>query len=151
MLPVTGKQQQRGAEPDKMIDGRDPPIPVPNIHLNLRIAVVIVQIGDASVNGTIPGAGCTELDSHTNMFMLGKCCYLLSELYTAKTVSVGAFSESAGGLDKVLIVNAMLAYDCEQTNQVYLLVLQNVLYIESMEDNLIQLFILREAGLIVNE
>ena len=45
----------------------------------------------------------------------------------------------------------MLAYDCKRTNQVYLLVLRNVLYIESMDDNLIPPFILREAGLIVNE
>ena len=45
----------------------------------------------------------------------------------------------------------MLDYDCKNTNQVYLLVLSNVLYIESIEDNLIPPFILREAGLIVNE
>ena len=45
----------------------------------------------------------------------------------------------------------MLAYDCKRTNQVYLLVLRNVLYIESMDDNLIPPFILREAGLIENE
>ena len=45
----------------------------------------------------------------------------------------------------------MLAYDCRRTNQVYMLVLRNVLYIDSMEDNLIPPFILREAGIIVNE
>ena len=56
------------------------------------------------------------------MCVLGKHCYLLTELETAQTVSVGAFSESAGGLNNVPIVNAMLAYDCERTNQVCLLV-----------------------------
>ena len=76
------------------------------------------------------------------MCVLGKHCYLLSELSTARTISVGAFSESAGGLDAVPIVDTMLAYDCEQTSQVYLLVLRNVLYIESMDDNLIPPFIL---------
>ena len=45
----------------------------------------------------------------------------------------------------------MLAYDCKRTNQVYLLVLRNVLYIESMDDNLIPPLILREASLVVNE
>ena len=45
----------------------------------------------------------------------------------------------------------MLAYDCERTNQICLLVLQNVLYIESMVNNFIPPFILREAGLIVNK
>ena len=55
-----------------------------------------------------------------------------------QTVNVGAFSKSAGGLNNVPIVDTMLAYDCERTNQVYLLVLRNVLYIESMDDNLIR-------------
>ena len=45
----------------------------------------------------------------------------------------------------------MLGYDCKRTNQVYLLVLKNVWYIESMDDNLIPPLMLREAGLIVNE
>ena len=45
----------------------------------------------------------------------------------------------------------MLAYDCEQTNQTYLLVLWNVLYIDSMDENLIPPFILQGAGLIVNK
>ena len=39
----------------------------------------------------------------------------------------------------------------EKKNQVYLLVLRNILYIDSMEDNLIPPFISREAGIIVNE
>ena len=66
-------------------------------------------------------------------------------------MSVGTFSEPTGGLNNILIVDAMLDYDCERTNQVYLLVLRNILYIEGMDDNLIPPFILREAGLIVNE
>ena len=45
----------------------------------------------------------------------------------------------------------MLAYDREKTNQVYLLVLQNILYIEGLDNNLIPPFILQEAGLIVNK
>ena len=69
----------------------------------------------------------------------------------AKTVNVGAFSESAGGPNNVPIVDAMISYDCERINQVYLLVLRNVLYIESMDDNLIPPFILRDAGLTVDD
>ena len=117
----------------------------------IRIAAAISKIGDASVNDTLKGEGCTELDSHANMCVLGKNCYLLFELSSAQPVSVGASSESAGGLDSVTIVDAMLAYDCERDKQVYPLVLWNVLYIESMEDNLIPTFILQEAGLIVNK
>ena len=70
---------------------------------------------------------------------------------TAQTVSISAFSDSAGGLNDVPIVDAMLGYNCERTNQVYLLVLRNVLYIESMDNNLIPPFILQEGGLIVNK
>ena len=93
----------------------------------------------------------TELDSHANMCVLGKHCYVLSDLEMAQTVSVVAFSDSAEGLNNVPIVDAMLVYDFERTNQVYLLVLRNVLYIENMDNNLILPFILQEAGLIVNE
>ena len=75
------------------------------------------------------------------MCVLGKHCFLLTELSTARKVSVGAFTEAAGGLEAVPIVDAMLAYDCQRTNQVYLLVLRNVLYIESMDDNLLTPFI----------
>ena len=103
------------------------------------------------MNDHLGSEGRTELDSHANMCLLRKHCYLLTELETAQTMSVGVFSESAGGLNNVPIVGAILAYDCERTNQVYLLVLRNVLYIESMYENLIRPFILQEAGLIVNE
>ena len=88
-----------------------------------RIVVVNAQAGNASVNDHLGGEGCTELDSHANMCVLGKYCYLLSELETAQTVNVGTFSDSARGLNNAPIVNTMLVYDCERTNQVYLLVL----------------------------
>ena len=71
------------------------------------------------------------------MCVLEKHCYLLTKLETAQTVSVGAFLESAGNLNNVPIVDAMLAYDCERINQVYLLVFRNVLYIGSIDNNLI--------------
>ena len=106
-----------------MIDGYDPP--KPNEHPLMKIAVVI---GNASMATADESGGRTELDSHVNiMCVLGKQCYVLSQ--SGKSVNVGTFTESAGGLNQVPIVDAMLAYDCKQTNQVYLLVLRNVLYI----------------------
>ena len=83
-----------------------------------RIAFVNTQVGNVLVNDNLGGEGYTELDRHANMCVLGKHCYLLSELETAQTVSVGAFSDSARGLNNVPIVDAMLAYDCERMNQV---------------------------------
>lgn len=132
-----------------MIEGWDPPII--SHYLSYRIAAAVAQIGNASVNDQFGGGFRTELDSHANMCVLGKHCLLLSELSTAQTVHVGAFSDSAGGLNNVPIVDALIAYDCERTNQVYLLVLKNALYIEDMDDNLIPPFILRDAGLTVND
>ena len=143
----------RRLQPD-LIEGWDPPsgLPAPNDHLRFRINVSVSQaalISDVMVSRANVSEGRTELDSHANMCVLGKHCYILSQ--SGKNVDVGAFTESAGGLNQVPIVDAMLAYDCRRTNQVYLLVLRNVLYIDSMEDNLIPPFILREAGIIVNE
>ena len=137
--------KRRRLEPGNMINGYNPP--VPNGHLLMKIAAVI---SDASVTKKVDeNEGRTELDSHANMCVLGRQCYIIS--HSGKSVNVGAFTESAGGLNEVPIVDAMLAYDCKRTNQVYLLVLRNVLYIESMTDNLIPPFILREAGIIVNK
>ena len=73
-----------------MIEGWDPT--APNEYLKFRIAAAIVQIGNASVNSYLLGNGRTELDSHANMCVLGKHCYLLTELSTARTVDVGALS-----------------------------------------------------------
>ena len=68
-------------KPDDMIEGWDPP--VPNGYLSYRIAAVITQVGNASVNDHLGSEGRTELDSHDNMCVLGKHCYLLTELETA--------------------------------------------------------------------
>ena len=109
--PVVGKRRQQGAKPDKKIEGWDPP--VQNAYLQARIAAATASVCDASVMGTSNGEGRTELDSHANMCVLGKHCLLLTELATARKVSVGAFAEAAGGLEAVPIVDAMLAYDCQ--------------------------------------
>ena len=91
----------------------------------------------------------TELDSHANFCVVGRNCYIISR--SGKCVDVAAFSEDAGGLREVPIVDCILAYDCPRTHQVFLLVMRNVLYVESMEENLIPPFIMRKAGLVVNE
>jgi hypothetical protein len=83
------------------------------------------------------------------MMVFGRNCEVIS--LSGKTVEVGAFSESAGGLSNVPIADVIIAYDCKRSNQTYLLVARNVLYIEDMDDNLIPPFIMRQAGLIVSE
>ena len=107
---MVSTRKRRRLEPGKMIDGYNPP--VPNGHLVMKIAAVI---GDASLTNNVDeNGGRTELDSHANMCVLGKQCYIISR--SGKSVDVGAFTESAGGLNEVPIVDAMLAYDCKRTN-----------------------------------
>ena len=100
-------------------------------------------------NGSNTGEGRTKLDSHVNMMVYGNNCEVIS--LSGKTVEVGAFSESAGGLSNVPIADVIVAYDCKRSNQTYLLVSRNVLYINDMNDNVIPPFILRQAGLTVSE
>lgn len=99
----------------------DPPsgMLAPNNHLRFWINVSVSQaalISDVIVSGANVSEGRTELDSYANMCVLGKHCYILSQ--SGKNVDVGAFTESAGGLNQVPIVDAMLAYDCRRTIQV---------------------------------
>ena len=63
-----------------MIECWDPPVLSPNIHLKLRIASALAQVGDVEVSGVYSGKAHTELDSHANMYVVGKHYYLLSEL-----------------------------------------------------------------------
>ena len=83
------------------------------------------------------------------MIAVGRDCYIVSR--SRKVIDVATLAEAAGSLSQVLIVDATIAYNCPQTNKRYILIVRNALYVESMEKNLIPPFILREAGLIVNE
>ena len=51
----------------------------------------------------------------------------------------------------VPIVDATVAYECEFSGKVYLLIVRNTLYVEEIEMNLIAPFIMRLAGITVNE
>ena len=136
---------------DKLIEGWDPPDAVRHIsdefkaRINYRVNVSAVEFEGKGGGGT----SRTECDSHANMCVVGKHCIIISR--SGKTINVGTFSPSAGSLSAVPIVDAVIAYDCRRTGQTYLLVLRNALYVPEMEENLISPFILREAGLIVNE
>ena len=75
-----------------MIDGYNPP--APNYHLLMKVLAVI---GNASLTNNVDeGRSCTELDNHANICVLGKQSYVLSQ--SGKSVDVGAFTESTGGL-----------------------------------------------------
>jgi len=65
-------------------------------------------------------------------------------------VRVNAFASAVGSLKQVPLVDAAIVYE-DNNSQQYLLVFYNALYIPSMENHLIPPFILREAGLRVDE
>jgi hypothetical protein len=90
----------------------------------------------------------TDLDSHANMCVAGKYAFVLADSGT--TATVRAFSPDMDAIE-TSIVDCAFRYDCTYTNKTYILVAHNALYVPTMDHNLIPPFLLREAGLIVNE
>jgi len=91
----------------------------------------------------------TELDSHADSPVVGKFCKTLE--LTGKTVKVSGFTSDLGKPLEVPVANAAVAYDCEYTGKTYILVIYNALYFRNMEVNLIPPFMMRLAGLQVDE
>ena len=91
----------------------------------------------------------TELDSHANMIVAGKQAFIINR--TGLTANVHAFADQVQGIPEVPIVDAVVGYDCPFSGKTYLLVMRNALYVPSMEHNLVPPFVMREAGLTVND
>ena len=91
----------------------------------------------------------TELNIHANMFVLGKDAYILNQMN--RTAQVNPFSPEYESMKDVPIVDAALAYNCPYTAKTYILIIHNALSIPSMNHNLNAPFIMREAGLIIND
>ena len=89
------------------MEGWDPPS-------SARPTDVLAERICASVNTTSKCGGQTELDSHANMCVFGKHCMTISE--SMKTVDVSTFADEVGQLNKVPIIDAMVAYDCKRTH-----------------------------------
>ena len=90
----------------------------------------------------------TELDSHANMAVLGSNCFVFEK--TGKTCNVSAFSPNLAPTT-LQIVDAVIVYDCPYKLESYLLMIRNALLLPEAAHNLIPPFLLREAGLVVNE
>lgn len=111
-------------------------------HLNLIIASSINEHNEVE-------QGESQLDSRADMIVMGKHCHIIS--HSGLTTNVNAFSQEVGCMHEVPIVDALIVYECPYTAKLYFLVARNVLYVNSMSHNLIPPFILREAGLEVND
>ena len=91
----------------------------------------------------------TELDSHANMVVFGRNSIVIAE--SGRYAEVNPFTPDLDSLKRVPIVDAAIAYDCPYSLKTYILVARNVLHVPTMEHNLVPPFIMREAGLEVNE
>ena len=92
----------------------------------------------------------SELDSHANMVVLSEHAYIFDST-VHKCCDVIPYDPNMGKTSKVPVVDRVVVYDCPYSHITYLLIFRNALHILSLKDNLIPLFILREAGLEVNE
>jgi len=92
----------------------------------------------------------TELDSHASMIVVGKNAFVFSRV-NGRTCEVTPFSSELGTVKEVPIVVAAIAYHCQFTNETFVLIVHNALYILNMDHNLVPPFILREAGVLIND
>ena len=90
-----------------------------------------------------------ELDSHADSPVLGKGATVVRN--TGRTVSVKGFSDELGQPLLVPVVDGIVTYECEYTGNVVLLMIRNALHLPSMNNHLIPPFMMRLAGLEVNE
>ncbi len=99
--------------------------------------------------GSDAALGTTELDSHANMAVVGSNCTIIAT--SGCYANVSPFSSNLPTMDMVEIGDDVIAYDYHTVHVTYLLVMRNALLIPTMNHNLIMPFLLREAGLYVDE
>ena len=92
--------------------------------------------------------GC-ELDSHADSAVVGKHCCILRK--TGKITNVRGFTDDLGSGLSVPFVDAVVTYEDDMTDKVYLLIIKNALYVESMDNHLIPPFLMRLARIEVDE
>ncbi len=90
-----------------------------------------------------------ELDFHANMAVAGSDCTVIANSGCHATVT--PFSSNLPTMDMVDIGDVAIVYNDHISLQTYLLVMRNALLIPTMDHNLIPLFLIRMAGLQVDE
>jgi hypothetical protein len=91
-----------------------------------------------------------DLDSHADTCCFGSNSVVLSvDLY--HTADVAPFSDDLGKLSDVPIATVAVAYDCSNTFSTIILIFQQLLYIQTLTNNLLCPNQLRLNDVIVNE
>jgi hypothetical protein len=88
----------------------------------------------------------TELDSHANMPVVGKCAFIISD--TGRVADVKAYTPDYDSMT-IRIIDAAVKYDCPYDGTAYILVIWNALHVPSVQHNLIPPFMMHEAGITV--
>lgn len=125
-------------------------IQVPDHQYSLLYTAAIsnVTIEDDNCLSGIEEESRTELDTHANMPVVGRHACIISD--TGKTADVNAFTPDYKSMT-IPIVDAAVQYDCPYDGKTYVLVIRDALHVPSMKTNLLPPFVLREAGVEVND
>jgi hypothetical protein len=110
--------------------------------------VPAATIGGTSL-GSHSGLQATKLDSHANMAVAGIDCTVIAT--RCRHATVRPFSSKLPKMDMVEIGDIAIAYNDPISLLTYLLVMRNALLIPTMDHNLIPPFLMRQAGLYVDE
>ena len=90
-----------------------------------------------------------ELDSHADSPVVGKHSQILHR--TGRRVKVSGFTDQLGDPIPVDVVDAAMIYDCEYSGKSYIMIIRNALYLKQMETTLIPPFMMRVAGIEIDE
>jgi hypothetical protein len=112
------------------------------------VLVLAATIGGASL-GSHSGLQATKFDSYTNMAVAGIDCTVIATSGCHATVT--PFFSKLPKMDMVEIGDVAIAYDDPISLLTYLLVMRIALLIPTMDHNLIPTFLMRQAGLYVDE
>ena len=99
-----------------------------------------------SISSSTPSC---HLDTHADTCAFGKHCRVLSTY--SESVNVSGFHKSMDSLKNIKIARVAVAYECPLSFQTYILIFDQVLYIPSLDTNLLCVDQMREFGLIVND
>jgi hypothetical protein len=120
------------------------------IQVHPQIFSLLSTVADVDVDGEQDEAECsrTEFDSHANMPVVGRHAYVISD--TGKIADVSPFTPDYKSME-IPIVDAAVQYEEPYDGKQYILVIRNALHVPSMRNNLLPPFILRQAGIEVND
>lgn len=93
--------------------------------------------------------GKLEMDSHADSPVVGQGALEVRDC--GRTVLVGGFSDELGEPMRVRVIDALLLYEDDISGEQYLLLIRNALSVPSMNHHLIPPFMMRLAGVEVDE